>query len=172
MVGDVDALQGLYLRGIGPPAAALVVAVVVGRGGRADPSRRRARPRRRALLVAGVGVPLLSATLSPLGGRRQARERGELTADLVELLRGAPELVLYGREEERLEAVREADRRLARLARRDALVAGLGAGLLVLVAGLTTVGVLAAAVAAHSAARSTACSSRPLRCSRSPRSRA
>ena len=28
MVGDVDALQGLYLRGIGPPAAAVVVAAV------------------------------------------------------------------------------------------------------------------------------------------------
>ena len=28
MVGDVDALQGLYLRGVGPPAAAIVVAAV------------------------------------------------------------------------------------------------------------------------------------------------
>jgi ATP-binding cassette subfamily C protein CydC len=74
-----------------------------------------------------------------------------MTADLVELLRGAPELVLYGREDERLEAVGVADRELAHHARRDALVSGLGSGLLVLICGLTTVGVLAAAVAGHAA---------------------
>ncbi len=152
MVGDVDALQGLYLRGIGPPAAALVVAfasvvaaalilpaagVILAVG----------------LFAGGVGVPLLCVSLSRSAGARQALARGSMTADLVELLRGAPELVLYGREEERLEAVRAADRELARHARSDALVAGLGACLLVLVAGLTTVAVLAAAVSAHSAGR-------------------
>ena len=147
MVGDVDALQGLYLRGIGPPAAAIVAAIVVRHGCGADPPGCRRSSSRVGLLLGGVGVPLLSAALSPLDGRRARRvARGAMTADLVELLRGAPELVLYGREEERLEAVREADRELARHARRDALVAGLGTGLLVLVAGLTTVGVLAAAV--------------------------
>ena len=150
MVGDVDALQGLYLRGVGPPAAALIVAVgavtaaalmlpvagLILAGG---------------LVVGGVGVPLLTAALSRSAGAHQAHARGAVTADLVELLRGAPELVLYGREDERLEAIGVADRELARHARRDALATGLGTGLLVLIAGLTTVGVLAAAVAAHSA---------------------
>ena len=77
--------------------------------------------------------------------------RGELTAELVELLRGAPELVAYGREDDALARVRAADRELVRLGRRDALVAGLADALAVLVAGLTTVGVLAVAVAAHEA---------------------
>ena len=59
MVGDVDALQGLYLRGIGPPAAAIVVA-----------SSWSSRPRV-ILPVAGLvlGVGLLVA------GRRRAAAR-------------------------------------------------------------------------------------------------
>ena len=98
MVGDVDALQGLYVRGLGPPVVALLVgtacvavtavflpvaAGILGAG----------------LLVAGVAVPWLSAVLARTVGRRQAVARGALTAELVELLRGAPELVVYGQEE-------------------------------------------------------------------------
>jgi thiol reductant ABC exporter CydC subunit len=102
------------------------------------------------LLVAGVALPVLAAKLGSSAGRRQAAARGELTAELVELLRGASELVVYGREEEKLAAVRAADGELARLTRRDALVAGLADGLAVLVTGLTVAAVLAAAVSAHS----------------------
>ena len=97
-------------------------------------------------------MPLLAARARP--ARRPAAgapRAAELTAELVELLRGAPELVVYGREEEALARVRAADRELVRLGRRDALAAGLADGLVVLVAGATTVGVLAVAVAAHDA---------------------
>ncbi|MGZ4318771.1 MAG: thiol reductant ABC exporter subunit CydC [Gaiellaceae bacterium] len=150
MVGDVDALQGLYLRGIGPPLVAVVVAagcvvaaaVVLPLAGAILAA---------GLLVAGVALPMLAARLGGSSGRRQAAARGELTAELAELLRGASELVVYGREDEKLVAVRAADAELARLTRRDALVAGLADGLVVLVTGLTVVGVLAAAVSAHSA---------------------
>jgi thiol reductant ABC exporter CydC subunit len=96
-----------------------------------------------------VLVPLVAALVNRAVGRRQAGARAELTADLVELLRGAPELVAYGREEETLERVRTLDRELVRLSRRDALAAGVADALLILVAGLTVVGVLAVAVAAH-----------------------
>ncbi|HVN60909.1 MAG TPA: thiol reductant ABC exporter subunit CydC [Gaiellaceae bacterium] len=150
MVGDVDALQGLYLRGIGPPLVAVVVAagcvvaaaVVLPLAGAILAA---------GLLVAGVALPALAARLGSSAGRRQSAARGELTAELVELLHGASELVVYGREEEKLATVRAADAELARLTRRDALVAGLADGLVVLVTGLTVVGVLAAAVSAHSA---------------------
>jgi thiol reductant ABC exporter CydC subunit len=150
MVGDVDALQGLYLRGLGPPAAALAVAIVcVVAAGLMLPVA--ALILAAGLVIGGVAVPALSASLVHSTGQRQAAARGELTAELVELLRGAPELVVYGREEERLAVLAAADRRLTRLARRDALVAGLGDGLSTLVTGLTTIGVLIAAVSAHSA---------------------
>jgi thiol reductant ABC exporter CydC subunit len=148
MVGDVDALQGLYLRGIAPPAVAFFVAVgavfvtalalpkaalVLGVG----------------LVLAGVAIPLLAARLARHIGVRRAVARGELTADLVELLRGAPELVAFGREEDALARVRDADGELVRLGRRDAFVAGLADALAVVVTGLTTVGVLTVAVVAH-----------------------
>src|SRR4051794_35860396 len=97
MVGDVDALQGLYLRGIGPPAAAIAIAlVVVAVDALILPMAGIILAT--GLLSAGIGVPLLAERLSRSTGDRQALERGALTAELVEVLGGAPELVLYGRE--------------------------------------------------------------------------
>ena len=61
---------------------------------------------------------------------RRAAARAELTAELVELLRGAPELAAFGRQGEALARVRAADRELVRLGRRDAFAAGLGDGLI------------------------------------------
>jgi ATP-binding cassette, subfamily C, bacterial CydC len=150
MVGDVDALQGLYPRGVGPPlvaavaagAAVVAAAVVLPAAGAILAA---------GLLVGGIAVPLLAWALARSAGRRQAAARGELTAELVELLRGAPELVAYGREDEAVARVRAADSELVRLGRRDALVAGAADALLILVAGATVAGVLAVAVDAHAA---------------------
>ena len=122
------------------------------------------------LLVGGVAVPALAGGLGRRVGRRQADARGKLTAELVELLRGAPELVVFGREQDVLDRIRAADRVLSRLARRDALVAGLGDALSILVAGVTAAGVLASPFRPTTPGRSTACSSRCSPCSRSPRS--
>ena len=150
LVADVDALQGLYVRGVGPPLVALVVAaacvvamaialpvgaVVLALG----------------LALGGIAVPLLAARLSRFVGRRQADARGELAAELAEILRGAPELAAYGREDDAFARVASADAELRRLASRDAFVSGLADAALVLVAGLTLVGVLSVAVAAHDA---------------------
>ena len=148
MVGDVDALQGLSLRVLAPPVVALVVAstcaVAV-----AFVLPEAALLLAAGLALAGIAIPLLAARLGRRAGRRQAAARGELSSELVELLQGAPELVAYGREHDALERVRDADRELVRLGRSDALVAGLADALFVLVAGLTTVGVLALAVAGN-----------------------
>ena len=150
MVGDVDALQSLYPRGVGPPLVAAVAA------GAAVVAAATVLPAAAAILAAGlvvggVGVPLLAWALARSSGRRQAAARGELSAELVELLRGAPELVAYGREDEEIARVRAADAELARLGRRDALAAGAADALLILVAGATIAGVLAVAVDAHAA---------------------
>jgi thiol reductant ABC exporter CydC subunit len=147
MVGDVDAIQSLYVRGLAPPAVALVVgtaSVVVAAW---------ILPAAGAVLagglaLVGLAIPLLSAALARATGRRQGAARSELTAELVELLRGAPELVAYGHEEKALARIREADGLLARIGRRDALATGLGDSLSILVAGLTVTGVLAVAISA------------------------
>jgi ATP-binding cassette subfamily C protein CydC len=148
MVGDIEALQGLYLRALGPPAAAAIVGVVcVAVAAVMAPLAGAALAC--GLLVAGLLVPLLAARLSRRVGARQAALRGALTADLVEALRGAPELVAYGREDDTIERIRASDRALVQLGRRDAQVAGLADALFLVVAGLTTVGVVALAVAVH-----------------------
>ena len=150
MVRDVDALQGLYLRGLGPPLVALAVgAACVGVTAAFLPVA--AVVLAAGLVLAGVVAPPLSHALSSAAAERQSALRGELTAELVELLRGAPELAAYGREDETLARIRALDGELARLGRRDALVSGLGDALTVLIAGLTVVGVLAVAVSAHDA---------------------
>jgi ATP-binding cassette, subfamily C, bacterial CydC len=147
LVGDVDTLQNLYLRGLAPPLVALATGLLaVGVTAAYLPAA--AAILAAGLLAAGVGLPLLSARLGRTAGARQAAVRSELTADLVELLQGAPELVAYGRGQERLARIRETDRALAGLARRDARVAGTGEALLVGIAGATAIGVLAVAVAA------------------------
>jgi thiol reductant ABC exporter CydC subunit len=151
MVGDVDALQSLYVRGLGPPIVALLV------GAASVAVAATVLPVAGAilavgLLLAGLVVPLAGSALSRAASRRQAGVRGQLTAELVEVLRGAPELVAYGREEEALRRVHAADRELARLSRRDALAAGLAEALSILIVGATVAGVLAVAVAAHETA--------------------
>ena len=83
LVADVDALQNLYLRGIGPPLVALVAGgVSVGADGRV-PARRGARARRRPARRRGRGAGGGRAR-SARAGRCEAAARGELTAELVE----------------------------------------------------------------------------------------
>jgi ATP-binding cassette subfamily C protein CydC len=148
MIGDVDSLQGLYLRGLVPPLVALAVgAVSVGVTAAVLPAAGAILAV--GLVLVGLIVPALAGALNRATGRRQAPARAELTAELVELLRGAPELVVYGREEETLARIRSRSRELARLGRRDALAAGLAGALSILIAGLTVAGVLAVAVSAH-----------------------
>ena len=150
MIADVDALQGLYLGGLGPPLVALAAGVVcVGAAAAFLPAAGAVLAV--GLVAGGVGAPIVAGWISRKSGRRQAAARGELTAEIVDLLRSAPELVVYGAEERVLERVRTADRELDRQARRDAFIAGLADALSILVAGLTVVGVLAVAVRAHHA---------------------
>ncbi len=81
---------------------------------------------------------------------RPHEARGELSAEVVELLRSAPELVVHGAEAGTLARVGVADARVAALSRREGVVAGATDGLGVLITGVTVAGVLAVAVSAHS----------------------
>jgi ATP-binding cassette, subfamily C, bacterial CydC len=149
MVGDVDGLQNLHLRAVGPPLVALVAGVVaVSVTAAFLPAA--ALVLAAGLVSGGVAVPAIAGALGRRGGRRQAAARGELSAELVELLRAAPELVAHGGEQAALARLRGADRALVRLARRDALVGGVADGTGLAVVGATVAGVLAVAVGASS----------------------
>jgi ATP-binding cassette, subfamily C, bacterial CydC len=150
LVADVDSLQNLHLRGVGPRLVALVSgAVAVAVTAAFLPAA--AIVLATGLVVGGVVVPAIAGALARRAAELEATARGELTAELVETLAGARELVAYGCEDDRLDRLRERDRRLVGLARRAALADGTGDGLRLLVTGATVAGVLAVAVFAHAA---------------------
>ena len=147
MVADVDALQNLYLRGLLPPLVAVLAgAASIGAAAAFLPGAGLVLAG--GLLAGGVAVPAIAGGLGGWAARRQASARGVLSAELVESLRGAPELVAFGAEGAALERVRAADRALVDLARRDALAAGAADGLGLAVMGATVPGVLGVAVTA------------------------
>jgi ATP-binding cassette, subfamily C, bacterial CydC len=148
VVGDVDSMQSLFLRGLSPPVVAAVTGiVVVGLATAFLPVA--AFVLAVGLVLGGVAVPAVAA-VAGRHSRRQAAIRAELTMELVELLRGAPELVVLGAGDAALERIRRLDRELGRLRRRDALIGGAIEAAASLVKGLTVVGVLLACVHAAS----------------------
>ena len=148
MVGDVDRLDGLYVRGLCPPLSGLAVAVLcVIAAAVMLPAAGVILAA--GLAIAGLAVPALAARWSREPSARLAAVRAQLSSQLVELLRAAPEIVAFGAAGSRAEAVAELDRELAALTRRDAVRAGLADALVMLAAGLTTAAVLAAAVGAR-----------------------
>ncbi|WCB95182.1 putative ABC transporter ATP-binding/permease protein [Baekduia alba] len=147
VVADVDRLQDLHLRGVGPPLVALLAgAACVGAAAVVLPAA--ALILAAGLLLAGVAVPLLAGALGRRAQARQVAARGALSAELLDTLVAAPELVVYGAGDAALERAAAADRELARLARRDALVGGLGDGLGVAIGGVTVVATLLVAAGA------------------------
>jgi thiol reductant ABC exporter CydC subunit len=146
-VADVDAIQNLYLRGIGPPIVALAAgAVAVGVSAVFLPAA--AVVLGVGLLAGGIAVPAVSGALAARAGRAQAAARGALAAEVVELVDGSAELVAFGADGEILAGVRAVDDAYVANSRRDALATGIGDGLNLLVTGCTVAGVLAVAVAA------------------------
>ena len=147
LISDVDATQDLFIRGIGPPLAAMLVGagavtvcllILAPAGGVLA----------LGLLAAGAAVPSLAVASSRRAARTTAPVRGELSATLTDLLSGAAELHAFGAEQAALAAVVEADGRLAALAKRFATATGLGSGLIAGFTGLTVWGVLVLGVAA------------------------
>jgi ATP-binding cassette, subfamily C, bacterial CydC len=150
MVGDIDSMQNLHLRGTLPPLVALFSGTVsVAVAAAVLPAA--AVILAAGLLAGGVAVPLVAGALRRRAGAREAAARAALTSELVEAVRGAPELAVYGRTEERLDALSAADRALVGVARRAARGDGAANGLGLLVTGATVAGVVAVAVSAHSA---------------------
>ncbi len=153
-VADVDALQDLYLRALGPPVVALLVigsaaltawlmlpvaALAIGV----------------LLLVSAVAVPALTAALAAVAGRRQAPARAALTSELVESLDGSVELAVAGAGAERVARLGALSDALARLSRRDALAGATSSMLMSLLSGLTIVAALLVGIpAVHSGALS------------------
>ncbi|MGH2855542.1 MAG: amino acid ABC transporter ATP-binding/permease protein, partial [Solirubrobacteraceae bacterium] len=152
LIGDVDSLQDLLLRVL----PAFAIAVLVGAATVALvwlmlPAA--GLLLLAALLLAGVLVPWLTGMLSARAETRQAAARGELSASVVDLLEGAPELLVNGATGAQLRRTLAADAALTRIARASARTAGIGQGLTRLCCGLAMWGALLVGVAAVRAGR-------------------
>ncbi|MGA2835149.1 MAG: thiol reductant ABC exporter subunit CydC [Acidimicrobiales bacterium] len=149
---DVDLLQDVYLRGVGPLVVALVTSVVsVAAVGLILPV---------GGLVMAVCLFGGTAVASGLAWERRRRLgagegalRGALSADVVELLSAAPDLVAMGRDEEYLERVLGSDAELERRARRRSWSDGAVAAVVVTATGAAVIGTLVAATDAITAHR-------------------
>ncbi|WP_225824190.1 thiol reductant ABC exporter subunit CydD [Streptomyces naphthomycinicus] len=136
LVADVDAFQDYWLRWLLPAGVALTVsAASVGFTAWLLPEAGAALAA--GLIAAGVGVPLLTATVARRTERRLAPARGVLATRVADLLTGTAELTVAGALPHRTQAVRRADGTLTRIAARAAAVTGLGDGLTALICGLT-----------------------------------
>jgi len=146
-VADVDRLQDLYLRALGPPlVAALTVVVATAATAVIHPPA--ALPLAAMLVACGLLVPLATRAAARAAGRHQAAARAALTSDLVEIAGGAAEIAVAGREREWTARAGRNGSRLARLQVRDALAGGVAAGLGTFLAGAAAAVVAAATIPA------------------------
>lgn len=132
LVGDVEALQDLFVRVLTPPlAAGLVLALALAFVWPLAPAA--AGVLLGLAAVAGVGLPLLGREGTRWAAGERASGRGELETQLVELLQGAAEIAAFGRARHRLDQLTVTDRRLAaaqgRLVSADAVTGGAGIAL-------------------------------------------
>ncbi|WP_228991832.1 thiol reductant ABC exporter subunit CydD [Streptomyces sp. DH8] len=138
LVADVDALQDYWLRWLLPTGTAVVVgAAAVGFTGWLLPEAGVVLAV--GLLLAGVGVPLVSGACARRTEGRLAPARAALATRVTDLLGGTAELTVAGALPERRRRLREADALLTRIASRAAAATALGGGLSALVCGLTVV---------------------------------
>ncbi|RII11895.1 ATP-binding/permease protein CydD [Streptomyces sp. YIM 130001] len=147
LVGDVDALQDYWLRWLLPVGAAVLVAAGSA-GFTAWLLPEAGAILAVGLLLAGVGVPLLSGALARRAERRLAPARGELATHVADLLTGTAELTVAGAIGRRSAQVADADRELTTIAARGAAATALGTGLSALTCGLTVAAAALAGVAA------------------------
>jgi thiol reductant ABC exporter CydC subunit len=131
LVADIDSLADVWLRvllpyavvGIAGTGAVLLVTSLVPLAGAALAV---------TLLVTAAGAPLAASAVARRAERRIVPARGELAAAALELLHGAPEIVMNGALERRMADLGTLDHRLRGAEAGSANGAGIGA----LVAGL------------------------------------
>ncbi|MFG2407093.1 thiol reductant ABC exporter subunit CydD [Streptomyces brevispora] len=138
LVADVDALQDYWLRWLLPAGTAVLVgAAAAGFAGWMLPEAGAVLAA--GLLLAGIGVPLVSGVCARHTERRLAPARADLATRITDLLGGTAELTVAGALPGRSARTREADGVLTRIASRAATATALGGGLSALIGGLTVV---------------------------------
>ena len=145
IVADIGTLENFYIRAVAPPLVALLVAGLMWIFlGSFDP--RLAWAVIAMMLLAGVGVPLLSQILSRQPGSRVVTVRAGLNAVLVDGIQGTADLVAFRAEAAQVGQVRALSDALGRDQARLAGIGGLNNALGSLLTSLAVVVVLALAI--------------------------
>ena len=140
-VADIETLENFYVRAIAPPLAALFV--MAGMGwfvGRFD--LRLALVLVSALLVGGLGLPVLAYFLGKAPGAAVVMRRTGLQAVLLDTIQGMPDLLAYGQTDAYLSRIWAAGNTLGRAQWRLGVAGALANALSILLVGLTLAGVL------------------------------
>ncbi|GAA5007158.1 thiol reductant ABC exporter subunit CydC [Actinopolymorpha pittospori] len=147
LVGDVEAVQNLLVRGLLPIGVAILTgagcviflaALLPAAGG----------VLLAGLLLGGVGAPAAALITARRADRELAPARGALSGSVVEFLHGAADLTAHRAAQRWLDRLDDEDRHLTRLAQRGAAGAGVAAACTVAATGLTVVGELLVGVPA------------------------
>jgi thiol reductant ABC exporter CydC subunit len=147
VVDDVDSLQDVVLRVIQPFAVAALVGIAT------VAAMWWFLPQAGLVLLAALAVsttvvPWLTGRLATREESKQATARGELGAAVIDLIEGAPELLVMGATQGQLDCIEPADTQLRSIARRGAGTTGIGLGLTTALAGLASWGALTLGVGA------------------------
>jgi ATP-binding cassette subfamily C protein CydC len=146
-IEDVAALEGLYVRVLGPSLVAVAVGVLLGPA-LLPFGAWLAAAAVAGFVVSGTAAPWLARRRGLAPGRRLADLRGELSARLVDGVQGQAELLAFDREANHASSVAALSRAMVEEQKRLARASALGGALAGLGADLTAVAVLALAVAA------------------------
>ena len=144
IVADVSTLENLYIRAVAPPAVAVLVAALAC-AWMATLDRRLALCLLVFLILAGVGLPLLTRALSRRPSRSLVQVRARLNAALVDGIQGEADLLAFGCEGTQLDSIRALGQRLAGVQRSMATIGGLNDALEVLLSGAAVTVLLALA---------------------------
>lgn len=124
LVADIEELQNFYLRVVSPIAIALITSLFTF-GIFAIFSTGMAWVALAFLVLAGLGVPCLSASLSRGLGKQQIKARAELNTQVVDGLQGIGDVLAFGHSQAQLEGVVACSRALGQVQRRMARITGL-----------------------------------------------
>jgi len=92
ITGDIDTLENFYVRAVAPPVAAAIGTAGMGWfTGRYHPALGVILAG--GMLLAGIGLPILTHALSSVAGKAESRARAALSAALVDGIQGLPDLL-------------------------------------------------------------------------------
>lgn len=145
LVGDVDTLEHAFVRVVAPVlAASVVVAAVAAVLARVDAWVGMAATA--GLLAAATLAPWCGWRLGRAAGEEAVRARADLGVAVVDAVQGLADLVAFGRAHDQATRVEHAGVRLARAQVRGGAAAASGGSLVMLIADVSALAVLAAAV--------------------------